>query len=75
MKPIQILTLVLSPLIFSASAVPQRSKFDDAVAEVKATYPGISDADATTAAWGYIEAQANMAFDAAKSKSSELVWV
>ena len=65
MKLTQVFTILASPLLFSVLAAPQGSTYDDAVQHIKADHPGISDADASTAAWGYIEALANMEFDKA----------
>ena len=63
MKFTQVFALLASPLLLSVLAAPQGSTYADAVEHIKAEHPGISDADASTAAWGYIEALANMEFE------------
>ncbi|KAK1829596.1 hypothetical protein QBC39DRAFT_384105 [Podospora conica] len=65
MKLTQVFTILASPFLLSVLAAPQGSTYDDALQHIKADHPGISDADASTAAWGYIEALANIEFDKA----------
>lgn len=65
MQLTHLFTLLASPLFLSVLAAPQGSTYDDALQHIKADHPGISDTDASTAAWGYIEALANMEFDKA----------
>lgn len=65
MQLTHLFTLLASPLLLSVLGAPQGSTYDDALQHIKADHPGISDTDASTAAWGYIEALANMEFDKA----------
>lgn len=65
MQLTHLFTLLASPLLLSVLAAPQGSTYNDALQHIKADHPGISDTDASTAAWGYIEALANMEFDKA----------
>jgi hypothetical protein len=55
MRFIQLFAVLATPLL-PVLALPQYAEFESALAEIKAQYPNISDADAKVAATGFLEA-------------------